>query len=135
MPETEIEFNGIVMSIPEGYIKVESEENITHVVPSDYPAHSDKITFVAANDQFDQFTEESIFSSFKTLIGDIENFAFDKTKDGETDLIIFSFDFNGVHTTSYNYFFEDRSVNVTFSPVTEEGNAALEEAMSSLTVK
>lgn len=130
-------FEGVSIVLPEGFSVVSS--GMTLAVYSDYPEHSDNISFVsAASDEFSNYTKETLESTYTTLFGSIENFTYEAKNEDGYDLVTVAFDvtYNGVpmHEKSCTYFFSGKSVTISFTSVSGEFDDAFDQAQKSIQI-
>lgn len=131
-------FEGVSIVLPEGFTVVSS--GMTLAVYSDYPEHSDNISFVSvASDEFSNYTKETLESTYTTLFGSIENFTYEAKNEDGYDLVTVTFDvtYNGVpmHEKSCSYFFSGKSVTISFTSVSGEFDEAFEQSLQSIQIE
>ena len=113
---------------------------MTLAVYSDYPEHSDNISFVSvASDEFSNYTKETLESTYTALFGSIENFTYEAKNEDGYDLVTVTFDvtYNGVpmHEKSCSYFFSGKSVTISFTSVSGEFDEAFEKSLQSIQIE
>lgn len=131
-------FEGVSIVLPEGFTVVSS--GMTLAVYSDYPEHSDNISFVSvASDEFSNYTKETLESTYTALFGSIENFTYEAKNEDGYDLVTVTFDvtYNGVpmHEKSCSYFFSGKSVTISFTSVSGEFDEAFEQSLQSIQIE
>ena len=131
-------FEGVSIVLPEGFTVVSS--GMTLAVYSDYPEHSDNISFVSvASDEFSNYTKEALESTYTALFGSIENFTYEAKNEDGYDLVTVTFDvtYNGVpmHEKSCSYFFSGKSVTISFTSVSGEFDEAFEQSLQSIQIE
>lgn len=131
-------FEGVSIVLPEGFTVVSS--GMTLAVYSDYPEHSDNISFASvASDEFSNYTKETLESTYTALFGSIENFAYEAKNEDGYNLVTVTFDvtYNGVpmHEKSCSYFFSGKSVTISFTSVSGEFDEAFEQSLQSIQIE
>ena len=130
-------YEGVSLILPEGF-SVQSAQGVTLAIYKDYPAHSDNISFVAANDSYETYTEENLKQSFTQAFGSIENFKYENSENDDYKTVTTDFDvtYNGVamHEKACTFFFSGKSVVVTFTSVSGEFDAAFEQTLQSIQI-
>ena len=131
-------FEGVSIVLPEGFTVVSS--GMTLAVYSDYPEHSDNISFVSvASDEFSNYTKETLESTYTALFGSIENFTYEAKNEDGYNLVTVTFDvtYNGVpmHEKSCSYFFSGKSVTISFTSVSGEFDEAFEQSLQSIQIE
>ena len=130
-------YEGVSLILPEGF-SVQSAQGVTLAVYEDYPTHSDNISFVAANDSYETYTEENLKQSFTQAFGSIENFKYENSENDDYKTVTTDFDvtYNGVakHEKACTFFFSGKCVVVTFTSVSGEFDAAFEQTLQSVQI-
>ena len=121
------DFYGVSVPIPEGF-KQQPNGDMVMLIPEDYPAHSDSITMNLGNDNYDTITEEAMKNTLKAA-GTVSDFEFYKDViefDDGTSLpyieMFYTIEMMGVEMFQINFtaFYEDRSVTVVYTMVSED---------------
>ncbi len=133
----EYTYSGITLTVP-GDFREMDQSGIRVLVPADYPARADNISFTVAAGSVTGYTEEIVVASLKQFLGDIQDFAYAKdTKDG-LDRIIFTYTVvaSGVsmRQESVNLFSSGKVYNVTFTSVSNDFTDAFETAKNSIKI-
>ena len=114
-------FRDISFTIPDGFVQLGQGTGM--LIAEDYPTHSDKVSFSYLDSDRTAFTEEKIKKMYETAY-EFEDISFENgTKDG-TYYIVASFDTekSGIECsiTCYYYFFNDHTVSVKFTDVSDD---------------
>lgn len=130
-------FGNISIVLPDGFSITEISGTKTAVY-SDYPTHTDNITFAEATNSISDYSEEALKQEFTSSFGEYKNFKYDKKQYDGYDLVTVSLDitYSGInmHVSGYTYFIDGKSVAVTFTSVSGEFDAAFETAASGIRV-
>lgn len=130
-------FDGVSLILPEGF-KIVEYPAYTSAVPSDYPAHTDNITFVSSTDKAEDYTLDALKAQMEQMFDSVIDISVENTEtDGkETVICRQTVEMNGVRMKESirTVFFEGKSVSLTFVDVSGDHSAALEASLASVKV-
>ncbi len=121
------DYYGLSIPIPAGFTQ-KANGDMVMLVPEDYPAHTDNITLIVGNDNYDAITADAMKSALESA-GDVSDFQFTKDTINFTDgtslpyiEMFYTYKINNVEMFQINFtvYYEDRSVTAVYTMVSED---------------